>query len=138
MPDISRRNFLKLASRALLTVSSLLGLGSLVRFLGYQSEPDSPTVFDLGAAANYPVGSHTFIPDIPALLQHSESGFTALSLTCTHLGCTVQQNGSELVCPCHKSRFGEAGKILHGPAQKPLPALRVEISPDGQMTLQKS
>lgn len=46
----------------------------------------------------------------------------ALSATCTHMGCLVQWNSAETSwdCPCHGSRFGIDGRILHGPAQKPL------------------
>ena len=44
----TRRDFLKLFTNALFSLSGMLGLGGLVRFFSYQPAPSQPTEFDLG------------------------------------------------------------------------------------------
>jgi cytochrome b6-f complex iron-sulfur subunit len=134
-PKLSRRDFLKLTRTTLLTASGLLGLGGLLRFLSYQTQPPAPTEFDLGPASDYAPGSRTILPDVPAVLLHSDKGFTALSLVCPHLGCTVESKPDGFACPCHGSRFDPQGKVMRGPAGKPLTQLRVETTPDGKLHL---
>jgi cytochrome b6-f complex iron-sulfur subunit len=133
--NISRRDFLKLTRTALLAASGLLGLGGLIRFLSYSSQPAAPTEFDLGPASDYLQGSRTVLPEVPALLIHGESGFTALSLVCTHLGCTVESTPDGFACPCHGSRFDLQGKAVRGPASKALVTLHVEVAPDENLHL---
>jgi rieske iron-sulfur protein len=67
--------------------------------------------------------------DLPA-------GLVAYSAICTHLGCTVLPSLSEqgyIVCPCHASLFdpAAAAQVVTGPANRPLPALPIEVSSDG-------
>jgi Rieske Fe-S protein len=57
-----------------------------------------------------------------ALLSEGETIY-ALSLVCTHLGCSVIVTPEGLSCPCHGSRFDRTGRVLHGPADRPLPRL---------------
>lgn len=53
----------------------------------------------------------------------------AVNPTCTHRNCTVswQVNQKEFVCPCHDSKFAPDGKVLQGPAKKPLPTYQAKI-----------
>lgn len=54
---------------------------------------------------------------------------SAVNPTCTHAGCVVQWQGSQekFVCPCHGSEFGSDGKVLKGPAEKPLKTYQAKI-----------
>ena len=47
------------------------------------------------------------------------SGATAaISLTCTHQGCTVQrQTDGKYLCPCHGAVYDNQGRVIAGPAQ---------------------
>ena len=63
----------------------------------------------------------------------------AISLTCTHQGCTVNEtdvatagattvsarNNGQFLCPCHGAAYDQNGKVLRGPAQRDLPRFRV-------------
>jgi len=130
---LSRRDFLKLARTAVLAACGLLGLGGLIRFLDTQTEPSPPTDFDLGLAAGFAPGSRTLRPEVPAVLIRSAGGFTALSLVCPHLGCTVESKPEGFVCPCHGSHFDPQGEVTRGPAAQALRALRVDITQDGHL-----
>jgi isorenieratene synthase len=55
----------------------------------------------------------------------SPTGDEALSLTCTHQGCTVKANGDGFFCPCHGAWYGAAGSIQGGPAQRDLSRFQV-------------
>jgi cytochrome b6-f complex iron-sulfur subunit len=135
MSDMPRRDFLAGITNVLLAGSGLLVLGGLLRFLSFQTEPPRKTEFDLGPASDYAVGSRTVLPDVPAILIHSEAGFSALSLVCTHLGCTVELASSGFICPCHGSHYDAQGNAKSGPSKKPLPALRLEMTPDDNLHL---
>lgn len=56
----------------------------------------------------------------PIYVLSTPDGFAALSPICTHRGCTVDVNGARLVCPCHGSTYDRDGRVLKGPAQRPL------------------
>jgi cytochrome b6-f complex iron-sulfur subunit len=62
------------------------------------------------------------------LLQRDAAGeLSAVTLTCSHQGCTLSRRRDTLVCPCHGSRFDLQGAVLDGPATRPLVRYRVEV-----------
>jgi|DEB19_MinimDraft_3_1074340.scaffolds.fasta_scaffold55522_2 Rieske Fe-S protein len=58
----------------------------------------------------------------------SQSGFTALNLSCTHQGVTVMKSGSKWVCPAHRSAFALNGKVTKGPALSNLQTLKIKAT----------
>jgi Rieske Fe-S protein len=60
-----------------------------------------------------------------AAYRDESGGLRTVSATCTHMGCVVEWNEAEKTwdCPCHGSRFGTDGAVLHGPATHPLEAV---------------
>lgn len=66
----------------------------------------------------------------PIMIVRGEGDkFSAFSLKCTHLGCTVGWNEAarSFDCPCHGSRFQADGSVLRGPAKQPLTGYPVEF-----------
>ncbi|MGF1487942.1 MAG: FAD-dependent oxidoreductase [Prochloraceae cyanobacterium] len=60
----------------------------------------------------------------------------AVSLTCTHQGCTVQkQNNGEFFCPCHGSAFDRDGKVIKGPARRDLARYQITQTKDDAVEL---
>lgn len=64
-----------------------------------------------------------------------DGGYTALSPVCTHLGCTVNIEGSFLVCPCHGSTYDRKGAVLRGPAEQPLARYPLEVTEAGELLI---
>ncbi len=57
-----------------------------------------------------------------AVYRDEDGTLHELSARCTHLGCIVNWNTAERTwdCPCHGSRFAASGKVIEGPAVRPL------------------
>lgn len=57
---------------------------------------------------------------------------TAVNPTCTHQGCLVewQAGAQQFVCPCHGSSYGPEGKVVTGPAPRPLETYPVKVEGD--------
>ncbi len=63
-------------------------------------------------------------------------GKEAISLTCTHQGCTVQKaEDGKFHCPCHGTVFAADGKVLKGPAQRDLSKFAVLQRQDEELQL---
>jgi cytochrome b6-f complex iron-sulfur subunit len=56
----------------------------------------------------------------------------AVNATCTHRGCTVkwEPTSKKYECPCHGADFAADGKVLSGPAFKPLVTYPAKIVGD--------
>jgi len=133
MKNTSRRDFLKLSTNSLLALAGILGIGGLLRFLRYKYDESPQTEYDIGSAKDYPVNSRTVLTHIPVVIIHDKGGIRAISLECTHLGCTLEARNFGFECPCHGSRFDPSGLMLKGPAVRDLRNLHVKKTDDGNL-----
>ena len=63
------------------------------------------------------------------LVRMSDAEVVAFAPQCTHLGCAYhwEDKRNDFVCPCHTSAFSIEGKVLTGPAPRPLDRYQVKI-----------
>jgi len=66
------------------------------------------------------------------LVWRSAQGYGAASIVCPHRGSEVHYNAAagRLDCPSHGSQFAPDGRVVRGPATRPLTAYRVEVEGD--------
>lgn len=121
---------------------AVAGLGTGV--FGYQFM--SPNVLfepslivNAGKPEEYELDSVTFDPKNSVYVVRDAAGFYALSAICTHLGCITGWNPElqMIACPCHGSKFRKDGTKIEGPAPRPLPWLRMWVSDDGDLMVDR-
>lgn len=123
-PDRTRRRFIKgvvLAGAWTLLVWRFLVPGSSARKTPLLEVPKS----ELPAS-----GALVYRRSRVAVIRR-EREIYALSLVCTHLGCTVNVTPDKLVCPCHGSIFDRSGAVVKGPSSEPL--RRLEVREEGEL-----
>lgn len=83
---------------------------------------------------NFPVRSseaylHEEVIHSVWVIRHSPTEVTVFSPICTHLGCHYKWNPEDgrFECPCHGSVFTIDGKVVGGPAPRPLDTLPYKI-----------
>jgi quinol---cytochrome c reductase iron-sulfur subunit, bacillus type len=71
------------------------------------------------------------------VVKHSPTKVTVFSPICPHLGCEYSWNTqtSHFECPCHGSVFALDGKVLAGPAPRPLDTLPTRLE-GGQLLVE--
>lgn len=105
----------------------LLGAAGLWRFLTpRKGAGGSRSPFVRLTEEEIPVDGALVLPEFGVAVVREGEGLLALDLGCTHLGCTVTATAGGFACPCHGSRFSSSGRVLAGPAPRPLGRLAVE------------
>jgi menaquinol-cytochrome c reductase iron-sulfur subunit len=63
------------------------------------------------------------------VVRLSENEVVAYSPMCTHLGCAYHFEAAknEFICPCHTTNFAMDGRVLNGPAPRPLDRYPVRV-----------
>ncbi|HWB64077.1 MAG TPA: Rieske (2Fe-2S) protein [Chitinophagales bacterium] len=77
------------------------------------------------SAALNNVGGYILSND--AIVMRTSTGYSALSLICTHQGCNVgyYSTSQRFICPCHGGAFDINGSVVSGPPPAPLQKLTV-------------
>ena len=72
-------------------------------------------------------------------VRRKNSEVVIYSPLCTHLGCGYRWEEEQKVffCPCHDSVFDINGKVLAGPAPRPLDTLPIKLEGNNILTIYK-
>ena len=146
-PLLTRRAWMGLAWGAF-TAASAAALAATGRFMFPNVLNEPPQQFKAGFPNEYGMGVDerwkekfgVWIVRTPDDLVQRASGFYALLVTCTHLGCTPNYLSAEgkFKCPCHGSGFRTTGINFEGPAPRPLERARIVLADDGQLLVDKA
>jgi menaquinol-cytochrome c reductase iron-sulfur subunit len=63
------------------------------------------------------------------VVKGADNKVVAFGPQCTHLGCAYhwEDGKNEFLCPCHNSLFSVDGKVVSGPAPRPLDRYRTKV-----------
>jgi cytochrome b6-f complex iron-sulfur subunit len=147
-PLLTRRAWMGLAWGAF-SAATAAALAATGRFMFPNVLNEPPQQFKAGFPNEYGMGVDerwkekfgVWIVKTPDDVAQRASGFFALLVTCTHLGCTPNYLAAEgkFKCPCHGSGFRAATGInFEGPAPRPLERCRIALADDGQILIDKS
>jgi cytochrome b6-f complex iron-sulfur subunit len=147
-PLLTRRAWMGVAWGAF-SAASAAALAATGRFMFPNVLNEPPQQFKAGLPSEYGMGVDerwkekfgVWIVRTPNDVVQRSSGFFALLVTCTHLGCTPNYLSAEgkFKCPCHGSGFrAESGINFEGPAPRPLERCRIVLADDGQLLIDKA
>src|SRR5581483_509036 len=116
----------------LLKGCALCGVAATLTFIDSCSKDNSNVVnftLDLSSSANATLNNTGgYVIQNNVIVMRTSSGFKALSLVCTHQGCTVNYSNQQFYCPCHGGSYDQNGNVLSGPPPSPLKSLTVSQS----------
>ena len=135
-PDPTRRRLLFMAGVSA-GAAGLAGAASAAGDLLWPAVSYEPPLrYAIGPPSALPLDRATFLPERRIFVLNREEGLAAVSAVCTHLGCTIRHiEGEGFVCPCHGSRFGLDGRVIEGPAPRPLAWYGLSLSRRGEVVV---
>ena len=146
-PGVDRREFfvrMGLGSMAIAAAgTAVFGYQFLSPGVVYEPSP----VVNMGKPENYAPDSVTLDTDAHIFLVRAKEGFFAMNAVCTHLGCLTawKPDAGIIGCPCHGSKFAvmqpegkRAGEKIEGPAPRPLAWLKMTLSDEGELMVDRS
>jgi cytochrome b6-f complex iron-sulfur subunit len=145
-PTVDRRQFFVKVGLGSLGIAAAGTAVFAYQFLSPNVLYEPSPVVNMGKPETYSLDSVTLDVDARIFVIHDKQGFFALNAVCTHLGCLTawKPDLGIIACPCHGSKFyvSQAGKTpgekIEGPAPKPLPWLRMWLSDDGELMVDRS
>lgn len=137
-PELTRRSFLLWGWGAFLAFLASAG-GATLRFLLPNVLYEPSQKFRAGKVRDYPMGITIDKPNRVWIVRNDQ-GLYAMWARCTHLGCTPNWFPAEtrFRCPCHGSNFNADGDVIAGPAPKPLWRVMVNVTPQGDLIIDKA
>jgi cytochrome b6-f complex iron-sulfur subunit len=138
--EMSRRQFFVKVGVGSAVVAALGTAGFAYQYLSPNVLYEPSPIVDAGKPDRYPPDSVTMDPQTAIYVVRTGEGFFALSAICTHLGCLTayKPDLGIIACPCHGSKFNKDGVKIEGPAPRPLPWLRMWLSDDGNLMVDRS
>lgn len=143
--EATRRGFMKGFTGALVAFCSVLvGVPLIGSFIGPAFRTLIPHWMKVGGVDALPPGEPAHLTSVDVqtdayiretvtrhvwAIRHSNTDVTVFSPICPHLGCQFDWDAStkKFRCPCHGSVYSLDGKVLGGPAPRPLDTLPVKI-----------
>ena len=137
-PGMDRRTFLTALGLGGVGFSALIAAVGNLLYLKPAVDYGPPRVIRAGRPGEYKEGIKEVMEDQRVVIVRDKKGFAAISITCTHLGCTVRTSDAGFECPCHGSQYDNDGYVTGGPAPRPLDWYQVSIAPNGELEIDKS
>lgn len=132
-----RRDWLGLGSLWAMGGALLFGLLGLLKLPKAAVLASPSKKFKVAIPETLAAGEAYIPPGRAVAVFKDAQGVYAVSTICTHLGCVVKPNPEGFECPCHGSKFHADGTVTRGPAPRPLPWLKVQVS-GGAITVDES
>jgi cytochrome b6-f complex iron-sulfur subunit len=132
---ISRRDFLGLAAFGAAILSAISVLAGSLRLFKSNVYYEESKKFKIGKPENFPVGTVRKLDERNVFIFSDDDGIYAISAVCTHLGCIVYSTDWGFQCPCHGSKYNKDGKIIGGPAPRPLEWYEISQEVDGTLVV---
>ncbi|HEV7466349.1 MAG TPA: Rieske 2Fe-2S domain-containing protein [Candidatus Dormibacteraeota bacterium] len=164
LADISRRQFLLFMGILAALAASLFGGIKTLGFLFPNANLEEPLAFTVDVIPDaITVGNPLQITEKRVSIIRDDSGYYAVYLVCTHLGCTpnyvtnvtsgtgvaddvaklrgarqaAEQIPNGWACPCHGSRYYIDSTNFYGPAPRPMDWVDVQYSPSGKLVVDR-